>query len=65
LGASAAVALDDFAKRIGRTLQLEHFELARASFSALKKKSATTKLGRTLGIGALVFVLLRIVYWLA
>jgi hypothetical protein len=65
LGASAAVALDDFAKRIGRTLQPEHFELARASFEALKKKSSTTKLVRTVGIGAAALVLLAIVYWLA
>lgn len=65
LGASAAVALDDFAKRIGRTLQPEHFELARASFKALKKKSSTTKLVRTVGIGAVGLVLLAIVYWLA
>lgn len=65
LGASAAVALDDFAKRIGRTLQPEHFELARASFEALKKKSSTTKLARTAGTGAAILVLLAIVYWLA
>jgi hypothetical protein len=65
LGASAAVALDDFAKRIGRTLQPEHFELARASFEALKKKSSTTKLVRKVGIGAAALVLLAIVYWLA
>ncbi|KAB2911236.1 MAG: hypothetical protein F9K40_01165 [Kofleriaceae bacterium] len=65
LGASVAVALDDFAKRIGRTLQTEHFDLARASFEALKKKSSTTKLVRTVGIGAMGLVLLAIVYWLA
>lgn len=65
LSASAAVALVDFAKRIGRTVQPEHFELAQASFAALKKKSTTTKLVQTLGIGALVLLLLGIVYWLA
>jgi hypothetical protein len=65
LGASAAVALDDFARRIGRTLQPEHFELARASFETLKKKSSTTKLVRTAGIGTVGLVLLAIVYWLA
>jgi len=64
LGASAAVALDDFAKRIGRTLQPEHFELARASFKALKKKSSTMKLVRAAGILAAAFVLLFIAYWL-
>jgi hypothetical protein len=65
LGASAAVALDGFAQRIGRTLLPEHLEIARASFEALKKKSSTTKLVRTIGIGAVALVLLAIVYWLA
>ncbi|WP_061953323.1 hypothetical protein [Cupriavidus pauculus] len=65
LGASAAVALDDFARRIGRTLQPDHFELARASFETLKKKSSTAKLVRTAGIGTVGLVLLVIVYWLA
>lgn len=64
LGASAAVALEEFAKKIGRTMQPEHCELARASFDALKKKSLTTKLVRIVGIGAMVLVLLVIVYWL-
>lgn len=64
LGASAAVALDGFAKKIGRTLQPEHFEMARASFDALKKKSLKTKIVHFVGIGAMVLVLLVIVYWL-
>lgn len=63
-GASVAVALDDFAKKIGRTLQPDHFDLARSSFEALKKKSSTTKLVRTVGIGAVGLLLLAIVYWL-
>lgn len=65
LGDSAACALDDFARRIGRTLQPEHIEGARAAFVALKKKSSTTNVGRPLGIGGLVLVILGIVYWLA
>lgn len=65
LGASAAVALDEFAKKIGRSLQPEDFELIRASFDTLKKKSLTTKLVRIVGIGVMVLVLLAIVYWLA
>lgn len=64
LGTSAALALDDFAKRIGRTLQPEHFERTQASFEALKKKVSKTKIMRTIGIGAVVLVLLAIVYWL-
>lgn len=64
LGASAAVALEDFARRIGRTLQPDHFELAQASFEALKK-SSTTKLVRTAQIVTLGLVLLAITYWLA
>ncbi len=65
LGASVAVALDVFAKRIGRTLQPEHFKLMRISFETLKKKSSMTKLVRTVGIGALALAFLAIVYWLA
>lgn len=65
LGASAAVALDDFAKRIGRTLQPEHFERARASFKVLKKKSSMMKLVPAARIVAAALVLLFIVYWLA
>lgn len=62
LGDSVAVALDGFSKKIGRTLQPEHFELVRSSFDALKKKSLTTKVVRIVGIGAMV--LFVIVYWL-
>lgn len=65
LGVSAVMALDVFAQRISRTLLPEHLELSRASFEALKKKSSTTKLMRTTGIGAVALVLLAIVYWLA
>lgn len=64
LGASAANALEDFAKRIGRTLAPEHFEIAQASFDSLKKKSLRTRLVRTVGSGAVGLVLLAI-YWLA
>ncbi|MGK5024872.1 hypothetical protein [Janthinobacterium sp. RB2R34] len=65
LGASATVILDDFARRIGRTLQAEHFELVQASFEALKKKSSTTKLIRISRIVIASLVLFAIVYWLA
>jgi hypothetical protein len=64
LGTPAVVALADFAKHIGRTVQPEHLELARGSFEALKKKSSTTKLVRTGGIAGVALVLLAIVYWL-
>jgi hypothetical protein len=65
LGDSAADALYKFATRIGRTLQPEHLERARASFKALKKKSPTTKILRTVGIGAAALVLLALLHWLA
>lgn len=65
LGAAAAVAIDDFARRIGRTLLPEHFELARASFQALKKNSSRTRLVHTIRIGAVGFALLVLAYWLA
>ena len=61
-GKSVAEALDDFAKRIGRTLQREHFELARGSFETLKKKSSTKKLVRMAGAAGLA--LLVVVFWL-
>ncbi len=64
LGASVAVGLDDFARRIGRTILLEHFELARESFAELKKKSSTRKLVRLVTLGAVAFALLALAYWL-
>lgn len=64
LGALVAVGLDDFAKRIGRNIHPEHFELARESFAVLKKKSSTRKLERVVAIGAAALVLLALVYWL-
>ena len=65
LGTSAAVAVDDFAKRIGRTLQPEHVELARASFEALKKKSSTKNHERATGMVEEDLELSFIAYWLA
>lgn len=64
LGNSAVVALDDFARRIGRTLQAEHFEFVRKSFEALKKKSLTMRLVRMVGIGGVILSLMALVYWL-
>lgn len=64
LGDSATLALDDFARRIGRTLQPEHIDGARAAFAALKQKLSTTNVGRTLGVGGVVLVILGLVYWL-
>lgn len=64
LGASVAVGLDDFAKRIGRNILPEHFELARKSFAALKKKSSTRKLERVVAIGAVATAVLALAYWL-
>ena len=37
--AAAALAVDDFAHRIGRTISPEHLDAARLSFVALKKKA--------------------------
>ena len=62
LGKSVSDELEDFAKRIGRTLQQEHFELARSSFETLKKKSSTKKLVSMVGAAGLV--LLAVVFWL-
>ncbi len=62
LGDSAVVALGAFVKRIGRTLQTEHINLVRDSFDSLKKKSSIVRLLRTVGIGAVILVLLVLVY---
>lgn len=64
LGESAATALNEFAKKIGRTLYPEHFELIQASFDTLKKKSLATKLTRFMGLWTIILVLLVIAYWL-
>jgi hypothetical protein len=63
--ASAVAALNDFATRIGRTLQPEHLTLVRLSFEVLKKKSPTTRSARAAPIGVVALVLLTIVWWLA
>lgn len=65
LGASVAVGLDAFAKRIGRSLQPEHSELIRESFEVLKKKSLTKRRIRNGAIGIVAFALVVIGYWLA
>ena len=64
LGNSVAFGLDDFAKRIGRNILPEHFELARESFAVLKKKFLRMRLERAVAIGATVLVLLALVYLL-
>lgn len=64
-GASVAVGLDAFAKRIGRSLQPEHSELIRESFAILKKKSSTKRRIRNTAIGIVAFALVAIGYWLA
>ncbi len=64
LGSAVAVALNAFAKKIGRTLQPIHSELARMSFEALKKKSLMTKLVLNVGIGLAGLVIFIIIFWL-
>lgn len=63
-GALVAGDLNDFAERIGRSLQPGHFELARESFVVLKKKLLRKKLVRVLGIAAAFLVLLLVAYYL-
>lgn len=64
-GTWPSIVLDAFTKRIDRTFQPEHVELARASFETLKKKSSRKKLLRTVGFGTVGLVLLVTVCWLA
>jgi hypothetical protein len=52
--------LDDFAKRIGRSLQGGQLELARRSFEDLKKKASTRRLVRVIGYGAAAFIVLAL-----
>jgi hypothetical protein len=59
---SVAVGIDDFAHRIGRTIDPEHFKITRRAFAVLKKKASMRKRVRVFGIGALAFVLLALVY---
>jgi hypothetical protein len=63
LGAAMAAGLDEFAKRIGRSLLPEHFELTRESFAALKTKSSTRRLVRMVAIGAAAVAVLVLGYW--
>lgn len=63
LGERVAHALDNFAKEIGRTLQREHFELARCSFETPKKKSWTKNFRRVAALTGLA--VLAVVLWLA
>ncbi|UPL20479.1 hypothetical protein [Alcaligenes faecalis] len=64
LGSAVAVALNAFAKKIGRTLQPIDSELARMSFEALKKKSLMTKRVLNVGIGVAGLVIFVIIFWL-
>lgn len=58
VGASVAVGIDDFAKRIGRTIHVDHFDMMRQSFGALKKKTFTTSLLPVVGVALLALALL-------
>lgn len=65
LDEAVSIAVEDFARRIGRTLHPRHFELVQAAFSALKKTSRMTRLVRWLATASLGLVLLAIGFWLA
>ncbi len=62
LASMIIVDADDFAKRIGRTVGVEHFDGARAAFQALKKNSSRRKIAIAVGVAILVLVALGI-YW--
>lgn len=64
LGAAVAAGIDGFATRIGRSLGPEHLELARKSFSDLKKKPFQRQ---PIGVTAIIaagLLLLVAGYWL-
>jgi len=66
LGDIAMGLLKAFAADIGRTIEPSHFELARESFRALKKKEATRRVRATavMGSAAVFFVALLIMSYL-
>lgn len=64
LGSSAVIALENFAKKIGRSLQPEYYQLVLASFDALKKKSLKRKGKGIVWTITVVLALLVIVYYL-
>lgn len=65
LGATVATGLEEFAQRIGRSIQPDHAALVRAAFVALQQRDSTKKLVRAVAFGAAALVLFALGYWLA
>jgi len=65
LGSKAATAVEDFATRIGRSLEAGHFELARSSFDVLKKKSQSQKRIRVALTMAVILFLVAVAWGVA
>lgn len=55
-GSTVAIELEEFARRIGRTVEPEHMSDVRAAFAEQKKKRSAAKKKRLAG-GALLFLL--------
>ncbi len=64
LGASVVAGIDDFAKHIGRTIRLDHFDMTRQAFGDLKKKASTKAFARMVGAALLAVTLVIVVYLL-
>ncbi len=62
LSAHVAAGIGNFANSIGRTTHAKHLEMTLKAFAALKKKSSTRRLRRTIGIAGLIFGLLAALY---
>ena len=65
LTTSVVDGFEEFARQIGRNILLDHSNLARESFTELKKKYATRRIVRAAGAVAVALVLLGLVSWLA
>lgn len=63
-GEAVATGLDDFARRIQRTIHPKQLELARQSFGVLKKKFWRKTIGRAMAMVAAVLVVVALAHWL-
>lgn len=54
--------IGEFGQRIGRTIRLEHLELARGAFAILEDRISKRRIVRVVGIGALTLALLALLF---
>ena len=64
IGAVVLGGLEEFSKRIGRSLLPEHIQRTSESFAVLKKKHLRRRLARTVLLGAAAIATVTLVAWL-